>query len=103
MNIKRGNVDTLMSSVGWSEVDCVRECSKRHAVVTGVVGMESDLTLERNCRMWSMIDHETILIVIECEESRGQARHRKGVKAMNDFKVGLDLECQIRNGLSFVW
>ena len=50
MNIKRGNIDTLMSSMGWSEVDCVRECSTRHVVVMGAVGMELDSTLERDCR-----------------------------------------------------
>ena len=58
-----------------------------------VVGMESDSTLERNCHMRSVIDHDMKLIVIEFEQYRGRARHRKGVVGMNNFQVGLDLGC----------
>ena len=61
--------------------------------MTGVVGMKSDSTLERNCRMRTVIDHEMTLIVIECEQSQGRARHRKGIIGMNDFQAGLILEC----------
>ena len=70
-----------MSSLGWSEVDCVRKCSTQH-VVSGAVGMESDSTLERNGHMRSVIDRNTTLIVIKCEQFRGWARHRKGIIGM---------------------
>ena len=59
----------------------------------GVVGTKSDSTLEMNCRMRSVIDHNMTLFVIECEQSRGRARHRKGVVRMNNFQAGFDLGC----------
>ena len=48
----------------------------------GVVKVDSDSTLERDCHMRSVIDHDTTLIVIECESSRNRARHRKDVVGM---------------------
>ena len=69
----------------------VRKYSTRHVVVTSIVGMKSDSTLERRCCMWRAIDHDTTLFVIECEQSRDRARHRKGVIRMNKFQARFDL------------
>ena len=54
--------------------------------MTDVVKVDLDSTLERDCHMWSVMDHDTTLIVIECEPSRDWARHMKDV-CRNDFQV----------------
>ena len=59
--------------------------------MTGVVEVELDLTLERDCHLRNITDHGTTLIVIECEPSRDRARHRKDVVGMtsNQTRPGL--------------
>ena len=63
-----------MLTMGWVGVGSkiTKDCSTRH-VVMGAVGIESDSTLERDCRMQNVIDHDTTMIVIECKPSRDWA------------------------------